>query len=175
MKLKRDITCLSTGPSLLVPLSQGAWSIVDQEDSDLVTGVPWALVVGNGNKHGYANRSKAPKQGALHRIIAMRMFGPLGNLEVDHINGLSLDNRRRNIRVCTPLENSRNKGMTSRNTSGHKGCFWHKRQRKWNGTIRVEKVAIHLGCFDSLEECAVAYQKAAEHYFGAFKRPLELE
>lgn len=101
----------------------------------------------------------------LHRVI---MNAPPG-VQVDHINGDTLDNRRCNLRLCTHKENGHNRKLQG-GTSKFKGVTWHKRDRKWQAGIRHNGKQIHLGYFNDDVEAARAYDRAARKYFGEFAR-----
>lgn len=53
------------------------------------------------------------------------------NLEVDHINHDTLDNRKSNLRIVTGRQNCFNQGLSKANKSGHKGVSWSEQRRKW--------------------------------------------
>ena len=55
---------------------------------------------------------------------------------VDHINHNKLDNRKVNLRVCTDMENSKNKGLRKDNKSGVTGVVWNNEKNKWTVNIR---------------------------------------
>ena len=69
----------------------------------------------------------------LHQLI----MGRHERMEIDHINGNGLDNRRSNLRVVTHAENILNTGMYSHNTSGFRGVIVYRNgwraQRKSDG------------------------------------------
>jgi len=90
-------------------------------------------------------------------------------LYIDHINGNKLDNRPENLRLVSPLENTRNACMSTHNTSGINGVHWFKRGCKWRAQIRVEDKLLHLGTFHTIEEAAAA-RKAADIKYGFSER-----
>jgi len=102
----------------------------------------------------------------LHRFIVSCPAG----MQVDHINGNVLDNRRSNLRICDHAENMRNRRISKNNTSGYKGVSWEKKKRKWGASIKVNRKTIHLGWFNDLEKAYEAYVAASQKYHGEFGR-----
>src|SRR3990167_2235442 len=105
----------------------------------------------------------------LHRFI---LNAPKG-LEVDHINGNGLDNRRKNIRLCTKKENMQNRRISINNTSGYKGVYYHKsdkRKKRWTVFIRTDDNRKFIGRFLTALDAAKAYNEAATKYHGEFAR-----
>lgn len=81
---------------------------------------------------------------------------------IDHINGNRADNRLANLRKATWSENQRNRARGRNNTSGVKGVNYYPPNGKWCAQIGYEGRRVHLGCFDTLESAAEAYQQAAK-------------
>ena len=113
--------------------------------------------------HGYSEGK--PVLLGMHRVIMQPMRG----LQVDHINGNGLDNCRCNLRICTSAQNQHNY-RSRKGLSKYKGVSWHRGAKKWQATIQANKKRIHLGCHDIEEDAALAYDKAALHFFGEFAR-----
>jgi hypothetical protein len=97
-------------------------------------------------------------------------MNPLPGLQVDHINGNTLDNRKFNLRICTAAENTKNTKLKSSNTSGYKGVAWHTGTNKWRAYIVLDNRQKHLGLFKTKEEAALSYNEAALKYHKSFAR-----
>lgn len=150
-----------------IPLTQGKFSIVDDEAFDKLNEFRWHL-----NAHGYAQRNVGSSTGTKRSIVLMHriVVGASTGEEVDHINMDRIDNRISNLRVATKQQNLFNRSKNRNNTSGHKGVVWHKAACKWMATINVMYKQIYLGLFDDINEAALAYQTAAKKYHGEFAR-----
>jgi len=84
-------------------------TIVDTKDIELISEYCWGA---NFNKciNGFYIRTNLGNKGTLklHRLVA----NCPQNLQVDHINHNTLDNRKSNLKVCTALENMRNRTVS---------------------------------------------------------------
>lgn len=61
-----------------------------------------------------------------------------------------------NVRWTDASTQALNKRMQKSNTSGFVGASWHKGNNKWVAQIRVNKIVIHLGYFNSVQEAVEA-------------------
>jgi hypothetical protein len=145
-----------------IPLTQGRFAIVDDEDYERVMAVgPWWLF-----SHRYAACRIDGEIITMHRFLLGLSKGDAQ--QVDHINGNKLDNRRCNLRLCTNAENQRNRGPNRNNKTGYKGVSFNKFAGKYQAEIMVNRHPIYLGVFNTVEEAAHAYGIAARFYFGEF-------
>ena len=100
----------------------------------------------------------------MHREI---MNAPVG-MVVDHIDRNPLNNQRSNLRICTIPENLRNYKIAKNNTSGYMGVSIRKTTHRWEASIMVNRLSIHLGYFRTAKDAAIARDEAAKKYFGEF-------
>ncbi len=152
-----------------IRLSNGMVALVDGEDADALRGYKWAA---SKRRHRcYAVRSWV--ENGKDRSVTMhrQIMQPPTGLQVDHINGDGLDNRRCNLRLSTASQNQMNRDF-SRGISRFKGV-WHKagrRSRPWAAYIAKDGKRYFLGAFSTEEEAAMAYDDAARRLFGEFAR-----
>ena len=107
----------------------------------------------------------------MHRIICKRMGLEFTKKDhIDHIDGNSLNNCRKNLRVATVSQNIANSRLWDRNQSGFKGVHWRQSHHKWVARLGVNHKRLHLGYFDNPRDAAKAYNDAALKYFGEFAR-----
>jgi hypothetical protein len=99
-----------------------------------------------------------------HRVAWALHYGEWPDDQIDHINGVTDDNRISNLRVVTNQENQKNRTMSSNNTSGITGVVWDKFRRKWRARITVNGRKLGLGRFKTLEEAAAARKEADIKY-----------
>lgn len=121
------------------------------------------LIRGKNNRGYYWDRMFNMNM-LVHRLIWLYMTGRHPDGEIDHINGVRMDNRWCNLRDVTPFENSRNQGNRMDNTSGCRGVTFNTRSNKWVSRISHKGVRHSLGYFKTKEE-AVEVRKAAEIKF----------
>lgn len=114
---------------------------------------------------GYMRSKIFGKDYAAHRVAWALHHGAWPSGMIDHIDGDRQNNRAANLRVVSPLENSRNVALSSKNKSGYYGVVLNPRSRKWVASIRNAGRQIHLGSFAD-KDAAVAARKAAERELG---------
>lgn len=107
---------------------------------------------------------------ALHHVVLGIVGEATGTLEVDHVNGNRLDNRKENLRIVHKAENQRNAGLRSDNTSGYKGVTLDKQTGHWKAQCYRRNKRIHIGSFNTAKEAALAYNKVASKEFGVYAR-----
>lgn len=163
-----------------IPLTQGYFALIDDDDYQLVNQYRWSI-----NKHintNYAVTNIILPDGSrktwfrMHRLIMI----PNDDQAIDHIDGNGLNNTRDNLRLCVASQNKANtlkqeKYKNKKTTSKYKGVSWHKRDKKWTAQIGFNRKLIHLGYFDNETEAAMTYNKAARLYFGEFARLNEVK
>lgn len=135
--------------------ANGMYALVDEDDYDFLAKYNWTH-----DGYGYA---KNRELGYMHRYILSTPDGKY----TDHMNHDTLDNRKINLRVCSLLENQRNK-RPKNGTSKYKGVSWDKTRKKWVVGIRTNNKSLTIGSYDSEIEAAKAYDKAAKEHFGEF-------
>jgi hypothetical protein len=103
-----------------------------------------------------------------HRIVFSWLSSqPLSPyLQVDHINGVRLDNRGWNLRTATHQQNQMNK--VDLNPHGFRGVTWYRRQQCWRAQIKHLGQKYHLGYFATAEEAHAAYCAKAVELRGEF-------
>ena len=155
-----------------IPLTRGLTTILDRSDYDATPFLhrSWLAQATSTPDKFYAARQqwmpdeKRYRYFYIHRII----MGAPPELEVDHRDGNSLDNRRRNLRICNHQQNTQNRGNTRQRR--YKGTVYMKEERRWRAEITLDWHCIHLGCFATEREAALAYNEAAARLFGEFAK-----
>ena len=169
------------------------YAIVDDEDYEkLLEAIKY-----KSGKEGkwYASRStidtvyamSGDRKKSIHRIV---MNNPKG-MDVDHINGDTLDNRKENLRICTRSQNCRNRKLRADSSTGMKGVYEIKLKRrkyvsKETGEIKYYECKlkkrfqayignpdepnrhIRIGTYSTLEEAARARDRKALELHGEF-------
>jgi hypothetical protein len=105
-----------------------------------------------------------------HRLAWLYMTGEWPCNQIDHRDLDPSNNRWCNLREATNSQNHANIAIMCSNTSGLKGAFWHKHQRKWTAAIRCKRKLYNLGYFSTAEEAHSAYIEAANKLFGQYAR-----
>lgn len=111
---------------------------------------------------GYARTDIYGVKKSLHQFILR------SDEQVDHINRDRLDNRKSNLRICTPQQNSMNKSKRSDNVSGIIGVTQHREGGAWKVYINISKKQIWGGSFLNKTDAIAARLKLEEKYFGEF-------
>lgn len=125
--------------------------LIDIDDLNDVLNYYWRI-----NKNGYAVAKKRDYSCIaikLHRLISKNNT----KNPTDHINRNKLDNRKSNLRICTPIVNSNNVGITKFNSTGYKNVV--KNKNKFAVNFVHFGTAYWVGKYKSINEAVEARNK----------------
>lgn len=143
-----------------------AW--VDAGDWARLAAFSWYAIPRANGKGFYAVRNARRASGGYYRVwLHHDVLGLAPPQKVDHRDGDGLNNRRRNLRPCTTLQNNVNRALP--NATGYRGVRPQPNGR-WCAKMRIGGRSTHLGSFDTPEEAARAYDAAARAEHGEFAR-----
>lgn len=141
--------------------------LFDIEDIDKINEYKWHIHIRNkrDRRPDVCSNTYVEHNKRKYINLARHLMGYPKDLQIDHINRNTLDNRRKNLRICTNFENQNNK---STNTSGHVGVVWDKSRNKWKVSLGFNNKTYNIGRFDSLEE-AINARREQEKELGIYK------
>lgn len=150
-----------------IPLTKGKLALVDDEDFERISQYKWHIVNVYAGYREWAKDKEGKwftkKYHKMHRLI---LDAP-EHLQVDHINGNALDNRKSNLRLVTNQQNCWNKTELPRNTSGFRGVSRHRANR-WRAYIAYGGKQVSLGTYKDKEEAITARKNGERKYYGEY-------
>ncbi len=142
-------------------LEKVAITIFDLDDLNRVKKFKWGLSdIGLYEKKGYVSAidKKTKKKVRLHRFI-LKVDDQ--SKIIDHVNMDKLDNRKKNLREVTSLQNSTNNNA--------KNYYYIKNNGKWRVRMKINKKDKSFGCFCTEKEASQkAYEMRKQRYLEVF-------
>lgn len=118
-------------------------------------------VVGVKGKYGHLYVKINGKNYYLHRLAWLYVYGKSPDHMIDHINGLSDDNRIDNLRDVTNTVNQHNQKKAHINSkSGLIGACWNKQNKAWKAQITHQGKVMYLGLYKTAQLAHEAYLNA---------------
>jgi len=153
----------------LIKLTKGYFAQVDDEDYEHLNQWKWYCSETRNNR--YAVRSASRSEGVgkkyyyMHRIINKTPDG----LFTDHKDGNGLNNRKWNLRSCTPSQNSANR-KRGYGSSKYRGVYFNRQIRKWIAGTKINNKTTILGSFYNEIDAARCYDAHCLDKYGEFYR-----
>lgn len=173
-RIQRKAPIYNLDGTITVDLTRGYTTVIDAIDADLIP-LQWRANGQEGKVYASRTDNSGLREGKspavlMHRVILSRKLGRelLKDEHTDHENMNKLDNRRSNLRIASRVQNAHNRQYNRKNKSGYCGVTPYK--DKWKAAIQVDHKFTSLGVFDTVEEAAEAYRKAAIELQGEFYR-----
>jgi hypothetical protein len=94
----------------------------------------------------------------IHRLVGQAFLEKSDEqTEIDHIDFDGHNNHLENLRWATRSQNEQHKVKRENCSSKYKGVCLVRSINKWRCRVHVNGKQIHVGYFDTEEECALAY------------------
>lgn len=163
---RRPVSVCECGDHAFVKSTKGYTPIFDVDDIEKIRPWNWCSM-----KSGHAKRGKSKAEGGRSIMIHHEIFGRIDGLEVDHIDGNPMNNRKSNLRFVTKAQNQMNRTAIVA-TSGFKGVCPNKKGwiAKIKKTVNGVCKTFCLGTYPTKEQAAAVYDAAATDLFGVFAK-----
>jgi len=148
--------------SLAIDLGKGNLTYIDAADREIGERYPWRVDTRRRTSYAFYRYPRRRMMITLHREIMGLKKGD--GRQVDHIDGDGLNNRRANLRICSPHQNLMHKRGHRDSTSEYVGVHYSASSKAWHAQVRSR----HVGTFTSEIEAALARDRVALEEFGAF-------
>lgn len=132
-------------------------------------------VIGSQTWQGYYAFSLFGKKCFAHRLAWLLHYGEWPSQPIDHINGIKTDNSIRNLRLCSLSQNQFNKPTQKNNTTGVKGVYWNKRDKRYVASVQFNGKKYSAGHHKDIESAKEAVMKLREKLAGEFTNHGEFE
>lgn len=166
MKLKKA-RLSDDGSHYLITLSKGKEAKIDAKDAIKVACYSWKANFSS--CRWYAKRNMRIDGRSKSLSMARFIMNAPEGIQVDHINGDSLDNRKSNLRLCSHRENHYGARVRKPNfSSKFRGVYWTNRDKAWRARIMYNWKNIHIGSFVSEIEAAIARDFFSHMLHGEF-------
>jgi hypothetical protein len=154
---------LLPGGLVRIALSKGFSTLIDASDLEYVLRHRWHAICPSGNgRRYYAAARTGGRSMYLHRYLL-----PHDQLQTDHVNGDTLDNRRANLRSATPAQNAAGYQKRVNKTSQYRGVSWSAKDQRWVGGVTHHGQTVTKQFRDE-EEAARWRDEQARLLHGAF-------
>lgn len=154
---------------------ENLWVTIDLEDLERVINFPYTWFAKYSATVGkfYAATSEYRPEIQKARTILLHQFimgveDSTREVNVDHKNHDTLDDRKENLRVTNVTENCMNRKLSKANSSGYRNVSWDG--YSWVVQLQVNGKGTCLGRFpkDQLEEAGKFAKQMREKYYGEF-------
>jgi len=148
-----------------IPLTQGQFALVDDEDFERVNQFKWQARLEKRTKSFYAVMVTARPNRTTIQMSRFIMQTP-DDLICDHISHDTLDNQKSNLRNCTPSQNRMN--QKSKSTKPGMKCIYPTRYGRYQVKIWSNYKIVFRKNFNTLEEAISARDEELRKHHGEF-------
>ena len=135
--------------------------LVSDQDYFRMSKLTWTIT-----KDGYPITQTNGKVQGIARVI----LGTPDGMIADHKDGNPLNNVRRNIRNCSPIESSQNRRGWRKKKIPFKGVHLDRKRNKYRAILTVCGERLQSPRFKTMLEAARAYDLMCKKHHGNFAR-----
>lgn len=152
-----------------IPLTQGKFALVDDEDFERINNFKWYANKSYTTNTWYAERTPIVNGKKINLRMHREILGiTKKQIYVDHIDHDGLNNQKLNLRKCTASQNQANGSSARTSTSKYLGVSWDKSRGKWRASITKNWSFVRSARFDSEKDAAIAYNRWALEVHGQY-------
>ena len=155
--------CGGSREDKLIELAGGKYAIIDEEDYDKVNKHKWRV-----DEAGRVTCNMCIDGKQRNVKMSRFIMNTTRGMFADHINYNLLDNRKSNLRNCTPSQSAAHRRSIPNTSSQYKGVSWCVARNKWEVCIKQNYKGKYLGRYNNEIEAAKAYDDEAKKLFGEY-------